>query len=55
MDLKKLILFNSFDSENHLKAHEGKIDLVSFFSTIAHTNLLCLPSYLTKLSSSILI
>ena len=47
-------MFDSFDGANHLETVEGKIDLVSFSSTLTNANLLSLPNYSTARSSSIL-
>jgi hypothetical protein len=49
-----IIMFDSFDGANHLETAEGKIDLVSFSSTIVNQELLQLSSYSTAKSSSIL-
>jgi len=49
-----VIMFDSFDGANHLETPEGKIDLVSFSSTLVNDKLLSLPNYSTARSSSIL-
>ena len=45
VNINSVIIFDSFDSANHLETMEGKIDLVSFSSILVNSNLLSLPKY----------
>ena len=49
-----LLMFDLFDRANYLEIKEGKVDLVSFSSTLASKELLALKDYSTAHSSSIL-
>ena len=56
IDCSTFIMFDSFDGANHLETVEGKIDLVSFNSTLINSDLVNqLKGYSTSRSSGILI
>jgi hypothetical protein len=50
-----LLIFDSFNRVNYLETAEGKIDLLSFSSTIANKDLLTNSDYPASYLSSILI
>ena len=55
IDCSTFIMFDSFDGANHLETVEGKIDLVSFNSTLINSDLVNqLKGYSTSRSSGIL-
>ena len=55
VNMNKIILFDSFDRINHLETAEGKVDLISFNTTLVNKNLLNNFYYSTMKSSSILV
>jgi len=53
--MDSIIMIDSFDGANHLETIEGKLDLVSFFSTLVNSNLLdTITDYSTAKSNCIL-
>ena len=55
VNMEEIVLLNLFDSVNYLEKVEGKVDLVSFSTTLDNNNLLNNFYYSTGQSSSILI